>query len=134
MRSALALVIASIAGAATACDGLNGYGYGYGALYNALDYRVPYFAAHPPVYYSYPVPRTYGYSPFAYPPEVMTPDVAPAAPLEIVNPFVPSSTSENKTKAPQDQAVENRAAEAPKPVVVMNPFVEPGVRFAAWQK
>ena len=31
---------------------------------------VPYYAMHPPVYYSYPVPRPYGYSPFAYPPGV----------------------------------------------------------------
>lgn len=133
MRTVFAIMIASIAGAASAFEGFPGYGYDYGSLYNALDFRVPYFAAHPPVYYSYPVPRTYGYSPFAYPPQVLTPEVAPVAPLEIVNPFVPSSTSENKPKPTQDQAVENRATPI-KPVVVMNPFVEPGVRYAAWQK
>lgn len=38
----------------------------------------PYFALHPPVYYSAPVARTYGYSPHAYPGSVRTPD-APAA-------------------------------------------------------
>ena len=42
---------------------------GYGWLYNTLRYEVPHFAAFPPVYYSEPVPRTYGYSPFAYRPE-----------------------------------------------------------------
>ena len=30
----------------------------------------PYFALHPPVYYSTPVPRAYGYGPWAYPPYV----------------------------------------------------------------
>jgi len=37
--------------------------------------RIPYFALYPPVYYSLPVPRTYGYSPFAYPPGTMTPEL-----------------------------------------------------------
>jgi hypothetical protein len=41
------------------------YGWGIGGVYRSLDFplerRVPYFAAHPPVYYSYPVARTYGY-------------------------------------------------------------------------
>ena len=37
------------------------------------NYRIPYYALYPPVYYSYPVARPYGYSPFAYPPGTMTP-------------------------------------------------------------
>src|SRR3970040_1649331 len=63
---------------------------GYGVLSTSLRYEVPPFAASPPVYYSYPVPRTYGYSPFAYPPHVMTPEIEgkPTA-VEIVNPYVP---------------------------------------------
>ena len=77
------MIVAALFAAAPAahaqCDGCNGGGWGWGydmgCLYNSLDYNVPYFAAHPPVYYSYPVPRTYGYSPFAYPPYVMTPEV-----------------------------------------------------------
>jgi len=32
--------------------------------------HVPYFSQHPPVYYSYPVRRTYGHSPYAWPPIV----------------------------------------------------------------
>ena len=80
-----------------------GCGYDYGYLYNSLDYNVPYFAAHPPVYYSYPVPRTYGYSPFAYPPYVMTPEVGgESAPVEITNPYVPSSKQE-KPPSPADK-------------------------------
>jgi hypothetical protein len=51
--------------------------------------RIPYFAQHPPVYYSYVVPRPYGYSPYAYPGTVMTPERAPQAkPATIINPFV----------------------------------------------
>ncbi len=77
-----------------------GAGVGIGQLYQSLDYpterRVPYFAAHPPVYYSTPVPRTYGYSPFAYTPDTRTPDVVGNCPqpVEILNPYAPSSTDE----------------------------------------
>ena len=67
-----------------------GYGLGYfdiGQLYRELNRQVPYFAAHPPVYYSYPVARTYGYSPFAYLPDVRTPEIVESiAPQEIINP------------------------------------------------
>src|SRR5262245_12087464 len=69
--------------------GLGFFNYGYG---QGIDTpRLPYYALYPPVYYSYPVPRTYGYSPFAYPPGTMTPEViqpAQAAPV-IYNPYVP---------------------------------------------
>ena len=79
---------------------------------------VPYFALFPPVYYSYRVPRTYGYSPFAYPPGILTPssEVARAAgqtasvasnressvrrgrpPLRINNPFVTQSSDSGAT-------------------------------------
>lgn len=64
-----------------------GYPYDQFRLQN-----IPYYALYPPVYYSQPVPRTYGYSPFAYPPGYMTPDVVePAAPEVMVNPHVPSA-------------------------------------------
>ncbi len=82
-----------------------GAGIGIGQLYRSLDYpierRVPYFAAHPPVYYSTPVPRTYGYSPFAYTPDTRTPEVAGGCvqPVEIINPYVPSSTEESAPKS-----------------------------------
>ncbi len=86
--------------------------FGAGAGTFSLDY-VPYFSMHPPVYYSRPVPRTYGYSPFAYPPGTMTPDVAWMRPEVLMNPFVPGA---------------NNAAEKPKrvahdPVRLENPFV-----------
>lgn len=98
-----------------------GYGYGLGYLYNSLDYNVPYFAAHPPVYYSYPVPRTYGYSPFAYPPNVMTPEAAPEVkPVQIVNPYVPKA-EEKSPAGNEDRTVDARRQ--PKPLVVVNPYV-----------
>ena len=55
--------------------------------------HIPYYALHPPVYYSYPVPRTYGYSPFAYPPGVMMPEVE-MQPQVIENPYVAPSLDE----------------------------------------
>lgn len=65
------------------------YAFNLASLYRGLDQRIPYFAAHPPVYYSYPVPRTYGYSPFAYPPNARTPDLGIATgPKTILNPYV----------------------------------------------
>src|SRR5437870_3480881 len=42
--------------------------------------HIPYFALHPPVYYSEPVARTYGYSPFAYPFGSPTPEIEWAPP------------------------------------------------------
>lgn len=100
-----------------------GYGsdYGYGWMYNSLRYEVPHFAAYPPVYYSYPVPRTYGYSPFAYPPHVMTPEVVgEATAIEIVNPYV-------EQQEPADKSTDRAAGTSsqPQPLVVVNPFVAP---------
>lgn len=111
------------------CGGYGGY-WGIGGLYRSLDFpterRVPYFAAHPPVYYSHPVPRTYGYSPFAYGPHTRTPDVV-AQPVEIVNPFVPSSDvkkSRTQAKKKRDLTIANPTSKpAPQPKVILNPFV-----------
>lgn len=83
---------------------------GWGGCWQPSNYAtesVPYFALHPPVYYSYRIARTYGFSPFAYPPGVIVTEsgsVPPAAPnvylqeggeasqgrppLRIDNPFV----------------------------------------------
>ncbi len=117
-----AVLVLAIAPGALA-QGCGGSGWGYGYLYQSLDYNVPYFAAHPPVYYSYPVPRTYGYSPFAYPPSVMTPEVIgePVEPAVIVNPYVPSSGS-GEAAEPQDRTTEVEAR-ASAPLVIVNPYV-----------
>jgi hypothetical protein len=139
MRTTIFTAILSAAclmapGAASAFDGGwgVGYGLGVGGLYRSLDYptenRVPYFASRPPVYYSVPVPRTYGHSPFAYPPYFRTPDVeCGTQPIEIVNPYVtPSSTSKEvkKADAGREKTVSTRKASASTPLVIINPFVE----------
>jgi hypothetical protein len=71
-------------------------GYSYGQFYRE---QIPHFALYPPVYYSVPVPRTYGYSPFAYPAWVMTPEVVDEKPATIINPHVPQPDSEEKPTA-----------------------------------
>ncbi len=116
------------AGSARACGDGCDFEYGYGWLYNSLRYEVPHFAAYPPVYYSYPVPRTYGYSPFAYPPNVMTPEiVGESEPVTIINPHV-DTTKAKPTKAAKDRT----AAIAPstEPLIVINPFVAPNQAVA----
>jgi hypothetical protein len=110
--------------------GWGGYGFGawdIGRLYDVLEDNVPYHAAFPPVYYSYPVPRTYGYSPFAYPPGVMTPEVE-MAPEVIDNPYVEPSVEEGpEAVAPQAQEpsadLTTSAPREPQPLVIYNPYV-----------
>lgn len=91
-------------------------GWPYCVPYNVYgqDY-IPYFARHPPVYYSYPVPRTYGYSPFAYPPTVMTPEISIEAPAPKVmsNPFVPKAKADQRS-----------VSTAPAPQFVINPYFD----------
>ncbi len=125
-----AAVVAASGAAATSAQaqcanygcGLGGYGYwDIGRLYGVLADNVPYYSAFPPVYYSYPVPRTYGYSPFAYPPGVMTPEVEMVEPVAIANPYFKGDA------APADAAVTapaNQSAAALKPLEVLNPYVK----------
>lgn len=102
-----------------------GCGGGYGAfdvgrLYRVLGQNVPHFAAFPPVYYSAPVPRTYGYSPFAYPPGTMTPEIVePIVAQEIINPYVPTSTE----KVSEDDDKVTKTDGVLQPLVVVNPYV-----------
>lgn len=73
----------------------------------------PYFALHPPVYYEMPIPRTYGYGPWAYPPYMTTPEIVAPTPEIIQNKFVPQ---------PVKQEPENpKMASAPK--MIRNPYV-----------
>lgn len=94
--------------------GLGFYNYGgYGA--NGINQgRIPFYALHPPVYYSYPVPRPYGYSPFAYPPGVMTPEIVPnVGAAEFRNPYVPGNV--------EPKPVVDRQVSTGK--IIVNPFV-----------
>lgn len=93
---------------------------GFTNLYNQGFIPVPpYFALHPPVYYSAPVPRTYGYSPFPYPGSVPTPEVV-MGPEEIVNPYVDPEAAPEEVPEPAQEA-SNRTASNPH--VIRNPFV-----------
>jgi hypothetical protein len=79
------------------------------------DSRVPYFALHPPVYYSQPVPRAYGYSPFPYPPEMITPNpqFRSAAPSVIHNPYATAAWQTGSTPG----------TSIPSPLRIKNPYV-----------
>jgi hypothetical protein len=105
------------------CGGYGGYGmFDAGRLYRVLAQNVPHFAAFPPVYYSAPVARTYGYSPFAYPPGVMTPEIVDAAPQEIMNPHIESVPTPPATSdASSDQTTQVESATAP--LAIFNPYV-----------
>ena len=129
---AAAMVAASGAAASSANAQCAGYGGGYGGygywdigrLYSVLADNVPYYSAFPPVYYSYPVPRTYGYSPFAYPPGVMTPEVEMVEPVAINNPYFRGDSVE-----PADaEATINQTTAAPaaRPLEIINPYVKTG--------
>lgn len=86
----------------------------------------PYFAIHPPVYYSYPVPRTYGYSPFAYPGFIRTPDVVDAVePAVIENPYFEGTRS---TTPPTSKP--NHVAGGPQEII--NPYVRPDRSSNQW--
>lgn len=88
------------------------YGYGWGwSIYAQED--IPYFSKFPPVYYSYPVPRPYGYSPFAYPPGVMTPEYKAPEPKLMLNPYVPR----------QRQATDLPEQTAAQPLRLQNPYL-----------
>jgi hypothetical protein len=99
-----------------------GWGWDLADLYRELYKNLPHFSLHPPVYYSHPVPRTYGYSPFAYPPGVMTPEVGQVQPLEIINPHVPN-TQQKAASVEKDRTAATHVQ--PEPLVIINPFVTP---------
>ncbi len=137
LLAAMTAASASAAGRAEAQAGYGcagGYGYGFGAwdvgrLYEVLADNVPYYAAFPPVYYSLPVPRSYGYSPFAYPPGVMTPEVVVSEPLAIENPYFSgtSGTAATGETRPATQPKADQTTAAPvnvRPAVIVNPYVE----------
>lgn len=108
-----------------------GAGWGWGAnypfgLYGSRVEDVPYFAMFPPVYYSMPVPRTYGWSPFAYPPGTMTPEVEMPLPKEIINPYVPQpETKPSSSATPKDAMKTASSVRRSPPKEIINPYVVP---------
>lgn len=71
--------------------------FGFAIPPSNLQDRMPHFALYPPAYYSYPVPRPYGYSPFAYPGITPTPYAA-VEPQTIVNPYYDSAPATSRPR------------------------------------
>jgi hypothetical protein len=102
--------------------------YGFNNI-NRSDREIPFYAEHPPVYYSYIVPRTYGQSPYAYWPGPYTPTLTPE-PIMVDNPYfdivpeeIPAKPDDVKRK-PTSSDKQVQAIHRGGPVVVLNPFVE----------
>jgi hypothetical protein len=106
----------------------------FGGWYGGAEYystysqeSVPYYALNPPVYYSYPVARTYGLYPFPYYAEAPAYPVAAVEPLLVVNRFVD-----------QKQVAESDTISR-QPLRITNPFVEQApdsnsVKQASWEE
>jgi hypothetical protein len=129
--AAIVIVVGAVSSEAQAQYGFDGWGrlgapYGVlpGSGWFEMPYSTgriptpPYFALHPPVYYSNPEPRTYGYSPYAYPGTFMTPEIVePPQAEEIINPHVTPSSETEAT-----EAKDKRVAQA-QPQMIINPYV-----------
>jgi len=79
--------------------------------------HIPYYAKHPPVYYSRPVARSYGSLPYAYLPEVPAPRVVVASPLVVQNHLVAGQANEGLS-----------AGQSPRPMRIVNPFAQEAER------
>lgn len=109
-------------------QGYIGSGVGYGSFGQlGSPYALgripvpPYFALHPPVYYSQPVARTYGYSPFAYPGSTPTPAVAPIPTAKVItNPHVTPTKLEKKK-------VDMNLAQ----LEILNPYAKPATKLVS---
>ncbi len=150
---ALALLFVSAAASPASAQGFGGPGLGPGIGRGGIGYGIglgggtristiwdlylrnripipPYFALHPPVYYSAPVARSYGYSPFAYSGDVPTPEIIPMELSKVItNPYVQQATVES-----QPPAVPKGDDFTQQSLMIVNPFVteftEP-VQFAS---
>ncbi len=97
--------------------GLGPYGWWYPYAYQYE--RIPYFALFPPVYYSYPVSRPYGQSPYNYYYGYdggRSPEGQLAGPLTISNPYVRRAAADQAGPEPQVGG----------PLRVDNPYVTQG--------
>ncbi|MDZ7617495.1 MAG: hypothetical protein U1E05_10850, partial [Patescibacteria group bacterium] len=111
----LLLTLTLVPGTGHACDWV-AHMHHYGWSRWAADSRyctgehIPYFAKHPPVYYSYPIARPYGDSPYASPPMTSVREVVVVRPLVVRNGYVTGDAAPWK-------------ANKPAPLRIINPFV-----------
>jgi hypothetical protein len=105
------------------CWGWNGYYSTYS------QESIPYFALNPPVYYSYPVARTYGLYPFPYIPESTPSSYANyVEPKLVMNKYVESPVKSVSVSLNESQALR-----------ITNPFVvqagdSNSVKKVNWEK
>jgi hypothetical protein len=115
--------------------GGGGYGLGFFNYGNSsyMEQKIPYYALYPPVYYSYPVARTYGHSPFAYPPGTRTPEIEPKMEAATyLNPYVPHKLQPAAKKPALDKSVSiAKPARHDAPVQVARTYHNPYVVQAA---
>ncbi len=102
------------------------YNYGYPQERNS----IPFYALHPPVYYSYPVARPYGYTPWAYPAYVQTPASEEDGSKEIINPHVspsnkakPTATGRTTSDATPSDSIAAAAPAQDNSHVIINPYI-----------
>lgn len=82
--------------------------------------QPPYFAKFPPVYYSHPVKRPYGISPYAVPGGIAPVEMGIPAPipLSVKNPYFQKGTAPAKTAKPKSDSKTNM-----KTTWVENPYL-----------
>lgn len=100
--------------------------YGDGCYSNYSQESIPYFALHPPVYYSYPVARTYGLYPFPYFADDAISQRIVAEPRLVLNRFVDQKTTAESITFERQ------------PLRIFNPYFEgaaesQSVRQANWE-
>lgn len=130
LRLWLFVLVATGAPALQACDqcwtagGFPWFGYGNNgpAAYSLGNIpAAPYFALHPPVYYSRPVPRPYGQSPFAWGGDHPAPQ---RERRQVANPHV--KPMPQTTPKAEDKPVKVAAG----PRVIVNPYCNPELQAA----
>lgn len=125
----IALVLTAVTGGAVVASQAEAqypYGGGCGFYLNRNGYSdmaLPYFAQFPPVYYSHPVPRPYGWSPYAYPPTVLTPHFEHVEPADVHNPYVDPPQAEELPAAPEPETTILPERSARRPLMIINPYV-----------
>jgi len=90
-------------------NGRNGFGFGggwggelFGVELGGNEDRIPFYALHPPVYYSNPISRPYGDSPFASPPGYYGPGAIDGGPQTVTNPYAtPGNTAPSSATPPE---------------------------------
>jgi len=114
-------------------NGRNGYGavggWGGGDLFgfglNGDEDCIPFYALHPPVYYSYPIARPYGDSPFASWPAYYGPVAEGYGPQAIVNPYAQPGSAAPSNATPSNAAPKNATPAPPAPATPSPNNVKP---------